>query len=69
MPPDDDIMGLAEAVEGRKEMMGHARTMAVIAGDESRRWGDRYEAAVVGDHCLDIAKEYDAYIREFCKRS
>lgn len=69
MADQPDIMGLAEAFESRAELFEHAKTMALIAGDERRPWGERYEAAVTGDHCMDLAKEYDAYIREFRQRA
>jgi len=53
-----------EAVAARYEMLEHAARCAKRAADPGLRFGLRYEAAVIGDHCLDVAKEYDAYIRD-----
>jgi len=60
-------MSRREALAGRAEMlMMRARKMAAITADVTQRFGVRYEAAVLGDHCLDLAREYDDYIREHC---
>ena len=56
-----------EALQGRAEMLARARQMAAIAANERFRWGVRYEAVVLGDHCLDLAREYHAFIREYCR--
>jgi hypothetical protein len=62
-------MTRADALFIRAEMLAGARRMAIIAGMEELPWGCRYQAAVTGDHCLDIAKECDAYIKEHLQRS
>ncbi|GAC1572944.1 MAG: hypothetical protein NVS3B5_02130 [Sphingomicrobium sp.] len=59
-------MSRLEAKIGQAQMMCCAKRMARIAANTSLRWGVRYQAAVTGDHCLDVAKEYEAYIRDFC---
>ena len=59
-------MSRLEAKIGRAEMLGCAKRMAWVASNASLPWGVRYQAAVTGDHCLDVAKEYEAYIRDFC---
>ena len=56
-----------EALQGRAEMLARARQMAAVTANERFRWGIRYEAAVLGDNCLDLAKEYDAFIRKYCR--
>ena len=62
-------MDLATARRHRAEMLASAKTMAFYAGDTRLPSGYRYEAAVIGDHCLDVAKECDAFIREHLQRS
>jgi hypothetical protein len=59
-------MSRPEALAGRAEMLVRARYMASVAADDRLPWGIRYHAAVAGDDCLDIAKMFDAYIREHC---
>ena len=66
MPHPDGSMTLREAQTLKAEFLGHARRLALIAGDEGRSSGLRYWAAVMGDAALDVAREADSYIREFC---
>ena len=56
-----------DALTCRAEMLLRASLMAAYAANEALPWGYRYHAAVTGDDCLDVAKEFDAYIKEFCR--
>ena len=67
MATNSAAMTRQEALQSRGEMLTRARQMAAVAANERFRWGIRYEAAVLGDNCLDLAKEYDAFIRKYCR--
>ena len=54
----------SEALVIRQVWLTGARQMALIASLDWLDWGTRYRAAVVGDECLEIAREADAFIRE-----
>ncbi len=63
--PDTDgkPVGIGEAHKLRAEFMETARRYAALAGDERLPWGERYEAAVLGDEALDDARLMDELIR------
>jgi len=61
-------LSLCEATAIRFDMLKEARAMAVIAANSRLRWGVRYHAAVAGDDCLDVAKDCDAFIRQYRNR-
>lgn len=58
----------SEAIFRRTEMLRHAAIMAKHAGDKRLPWGKRYEYAVIGDDCLDLAREADDFLRSFFQR-
>lgn len=62
-------MTIGEATERRREMLRRAKRWAIIAGNETLRWGVRYEAAVRGDHALDRARDYDRAILRHLQES
>jgi hypothetical protein len=62
-------MSLELAFKHRADMLLHAAQLAAWAANDRLPWGIRYRAAVTGDHCLDIAKEYDAFIRKHFQES
>ncbi|NPU23968.1 hypothetical protein [Bradyrhizobium denitrificans] len=63
--PDTDgkPIGIGEAHKLREQFMATARRLATVAGDERLPWGERYEAAVLGDEALDDARLMDELIR------
>jgi hypothetical protein len=59
----------SEAIARRAQMLQRAAMMARYAGDESLPWAKRYEFTVIGDHCLDNAREADDFLRRFFERA
>jgi hypothetical protein len=45
-------------------MMMGVRQLALIASCDTVEWGVRYQAIVTADHCLEVAEQAAAYVRE-----